>query len=70
MGKLSGTTYTTVIASVPASFAPSFSVEFGGSHWASGWSANSNKVYKSVADNYEDFTGSGSDSFTFSEQIV
>ncbi len=35
MGKLSGTTYTTVTANVPASFAPSFSVEFGGSHWAS-----------------------------------
>lgn len=70
MGKLSGTTYTTVTASVPANFAPSFSVEFWGSHWASGWSTNSNKVYKSVADNYEDFTGSGSDSFTFSEQIV
>ena len=70
MGKLSGTTYSTVTANVPANFAPSFSVEFGGSHWASGWSTNSNKVYKSVADNYEDFNGWGSDSFTFSEQIV
>ena len=35
MGKLSGTTYSTVTAAVPASFAPSFSVMFGGSHWAS-----------------------------------
>ena len=35
LGKLSGTTYSTVTASVPASFAPSFSVEFGSSHWAS-----------------------------------
>ena len=58
MGKLSGTTYTTVTANVPASFAPSFSVMFGGSHWASGWSTNSNKVYKSVADTPEDFTSS------------
>ena len=70
LGKLSGTTYSTVTASVPASFAPSFSVEFGSSHWASWWSTNSNKVYKSVANNYEDFSGTGSDSFTFSEQIV
>lgn len=70
MGKLSGTTYTTVTANVPASFAPSFSVVFGGSHWASGWSTNSNKVYKSVADSYEDFNSAWSDSFTFSEQIV
>lgn len=70
MGKLSGTTYTTVTANVPANFAPSFSVEFGWSHWASGWSTNSNKVYKSVADNYEDFNSAWSDSFTFSEQIV
>ena len=70
MGKLSGTTYSTVTSAVPSNFAPSFSVAFGGSHWASGWATNSNKVYKSVANNYEDFTGTGSDSFTFSEQIV
>ena len=70
LGKLNGTTYTTVTASTPASFAPAFSVVFGGSHWASGWSTNSNKVYKSIADNYEDFTGSGSDSVTFSEQVT
>lgn len=69
MGKLSGTTYTVPSTGI-ASFAPSFSVVFGGSHWASWWSTNSNKVYKSVADNYEDFSSTGSDSFTFSEQIV
>ena len=68
-GKLSGTTYTTPSTGI-ASFAPAFSVVFSGSHWASGWSTNSNKVYKSVADNYEDFSSTGSDSFTFSEQIV
>lgn len=70
LGKLSGTTYTTVTSSVPASFAPSFSVMFGWSHWASGWATNSNKVYKSVADTPEDFSWAGSDSFTFSEQVV
>lgn len=69
MGKLSGTTYTVPSTGI-ASFSPSFSVVFGGSHWASGWSTNSNKVYKSVADNYEDFSSTWSDSFTFSEQIV
>ena len=53
-----------------ASFAPSFSVVFGGSHWASGWSTNSNKVYKSVADNYEDFNSAGSDNVTFQEQVT
>ena len=68
-GKLSNTTYSNPSTGI-ASFAPSFSVVFGGSHWASGWSANSNKVYKSVADNYEDFSSTGSDSFTFSEQVV
>lgn len=67
--KLSGTTYTTPSTWI-SNFAPSFSVVFGGSHWASGWSANANKVYKSVADNYEDFNSTGSDQFTFSEQIV
>ena len=68
-GKLSWTTYTTPSTWI-VGFAPSFSVVFGGSHWASGWSTNSNKVYKSVADNYEDFSSAWSDSFTFSEQIV
>lgn len=67
--KLSGTTYTTPATGI-ANFAPAFSVVFGGSHWASGWSTNSNVVYKSVADNYESFSWTGSDSFTFSEQIT
>lgn len=67
--KLSGTTYT-VPSTWVANFAPSFSVVFGWSHWASGWSTNSNKVYKSVADNYEDFTSAWSDTFTFSEQVT
>jgi hypothetical protein len=53
-GKLSGTTYSQPSTGI-SNFAPAFSVVFGGSHWASGWSTNSNKVYKSVADNYEDF---------------
>lgn len=68
-GKLSWTTYTTPATGV-ASFAPAFWVVFNGSHWASGRSTNPNKVYKSVADNYEDFNGAWSDQFTFQETIV
>lgn len=68
-GKLSWTTYTTPSTWV-SNFAPAFSAVFWWSHWASGWSTNSNKVYKSVADNYEDFNSTGADTFTFSEQVV
>lgn len=68
-GKLSWTTYTTPSTGI-ASFAPAFSVVFGGSHWASGWSTNPNKVYKSVADNYEDFSSTWSDSVSFQEQVT
>lgn len=68
-GKLNWTTYTTPNTGV-SNFAPSFSVVFNGSHWASGWSTNPNKVYKSVADNYEDFNSAGSDTFTFSETVT
>lgn len=68
-GKLNGTTYTRPTTWV-ASFAPSFSVIFNGCHWASWRSTNSNLVYKSVANNYEDFNSSGSDTFTFPEQIT
>lgn len=68
-GKLDDTTYTTPSTGV-ANFSPSFSVTFNSSHWASGRSDNPNVVYKSVADDYEDFSNSGSDSFTFNETIT
>lgn len=68
-GKLSGTTYTVPSTGV-ANFAPAFSVVFNGSHWASGHAAFPNKVYKSVADNYEDFASAGSDTYTFQETIT
>ncbi len=68
-GKLNGTTYT-VPSTWIASFAPSFSVVFNSSHWASGWATNPNKVYKSVWNNYEDFSSTGSDQFTFWETIT
>lgn len=68
-GKLSWTTYTTPNTGI-SNFAPAFTVVFNSSHWASGWATNSNKVYKSVADNYEDFNSAWSDIFTFEEQIT
>lgn len=66
--KLSWTTYTVPSTGI-SSFAPSFWVVFNSSLFVSWWSTNSNKVYKSVADNYEDFSSTGSDNFTFWEQI-
>lgn len=68
-GKLSGTTYTTPSTWV-SNFAPAFSVVFNSSHRASWRSTNSNVVYKSVWDNYEDFNSTWSDTFTFQEPIV
>jgi hypothetical protein len=67
--KLSWTTYTTPNVWI-ASFAPSFAVSFNSSHWASWWSSNPNKVYKSVWDNYEDFNSAWSDIFTFEDIIT
>jgi len=68
-GKLATTTYTTPSTWV-SNFAPAFSVVFSWSHRASGWSTNPNKVYKSVADNYEDFASAWSDTFTFKETVT
>lgn len=79
-GKLSGTTYT-VPSNVPTNFAPAFGVVFNWCLWASGWSSHPNVVYKSlwgiydddgkfVAPAYDDFTTTGSDQFTFEENIT
>ena len=68
-GKLNGTTYSNPSTWV-TNFAPSFGVVFNSSMWCAWWSTNSNKVYKSVADSYEDFAWAGSDTFTFQEQIT
>lgn len=68
-GKLDWTTYTTPSTWI-ANFSPSFAVTFNSSAFASGWSDNANKVYKSVWDNYEDYNSAWSDSFTFSETIT
>ena len=79
-GKLSWTTYS-IPSNVPTGFAPKFWVVFNGCLWASGWSTNPNVVYKSLwwkYDNtgkfevpaYDDFTTTGSDQFTFEENIT
>lgn len=79
-GKLSGTTYS-IPTNVPTDFAPAFWVVFNGCLWASGWSSKPNIVYKSlgwiydnawkfVAPAYDDFTTTGSDQFTFEENIT
>ena len=79
-GKLVDTTYS-IPANVPTDFAPKFWVVFNGCLWASGWSANPNVVYKSLGGiydsagkfqvpAYDDFTTTGSDQFTFEENIT
>ena len=78
--KLTGTTYTTP-SNVPSNFAPKFGVVFNGCLRASGWSTNPNVVYKSlgwlydnagkfVAPAYDNFTATGSDQFTFEENVT
>ena len=79
-GKLVGTTYS-IPSNVPTNFAPAFGVVFNGCLWASGWGSNPNIVYKSlgwiydddgkfVVPAYDDFTTTGSDQFTFEENIT
>lgn len=79
-GKLVDTTYS-IPTNVPTNFAPKFWVVFNGCLWASGWSSNPNVVYKSLwgiynnsgqfqVPAYDDFTSTGSDQFTFEENIT
>lgn len=68
MGKLSWTTYT--LPAKPSWFAPKFATFFSGKMVASGVSSAPNKVYFSVADDYENFNGSGSDEWTLMEQVT
>jgi len=67
--KLSWTTYTLPTTWV-SNLAPSFWIIFNSSMWVSWWSTNSNIVYKSVADDFDDFNSSWADTFTFDEQIT
>lgn len=67
--KLSWTTYTTPSTWI-SNFAPAFSVVFNSSMRASGRPTNPNKVYKSVWNNYEDFSSTWSDQFTFWETLT
>ena len=67
--KLSGTTYSFISTGI-AGLSPAFWVVFNSSYFVSGWYINPNKVYKSVGNNYEDFSSTWSDSFTFWESIT
>ena len=58
------------ISVAPANFAPAFSVDFSSSHFASGFPASPNIVFKSVWNNYEDFNSAWSDQFEFEEKIT
>jgi len=71
-GKLSWTTYTDLpISSNNLPSQPAFGVFFAGCLWVAGFAGtNSNKVYKSPNNTYEDFTAAGSDEFTFPEQVT
>lgn len=61
--KLSGTTYT-IPASGIANFKPSFGVFFNNCWWVSGNPNAPTKLYKSVSNNLDDYSSTGSDSFT------
>lgn len=69
-GITGGTSGKTGTISTVNSFSPSFSVVFNSSHFVSGWSVMPNVVFKSVGDQYHNFTGAGSDQFTFKEQVT
>ena len=66
--KLSSTTYSNPWK--PSWFAPAFATIFDGKMVASWQTSTPNKVFFSVADDYENFNGSWSDSWTFSEQVT
>ena len=78
--KLSWTTYS-IPSNVPSNFAPRFWVVFNWCLWVSWWNSNPNVVYKSLgwlynsswvfqAPQYDNFTGTWSDQFTFQENIT
>lgn len=68
MGKLSWTTYS--LPAKPAWFKPAFATIFDGKMVASGQTSTPNKVFFSVADDYEDFQWWWADEWTFSEQVT
>ena len=81
LGKLTGSTYTVDTSKIPTNFAPAFWVVFNGCQRLSWWSTNPNVVYKSLGwiyDNtgqfqvpaYYNFTDTGSDQFTFEENVT
>lgn len=67
--KLTGTTHTEVTTWL-ANFKPKFSVVFNSSHFASWRSENPTVVYKSVWDDFDMFSWTWSDIYTFPEPIT
>lgn len=65
-----GTSSKTGIIATISIFAPSFAVPFDGKTVVSGLTAAPNVILYSVADNYEDFVNTGSDTGTTMEQIT
>lgn len=66
LGKIKWVTYSTVSTALK----PSFWVIFNSSHWISWDSSTPTTVKKSVADDFDDFGSTWSDSFTFGEDIT
>lgn len=56
-------------AQLTDALSPAFSVIFAWSHWVAWWDRD-NRVNKSVADNFSDFSWSWSDTLTFQEDIT
>lgn len=68
-GKLSGTTYSTPSTGV-SGFNPKFGVWFNNAMWCAGTSANPTRLYKSVENNPDSFSGAGSDELDAAYPIV
>ena len=62
-GKLSGATYSIPTSGI-ANFKPTFGTYFNNCGWVTGLPTNPTKLYKSVSNNLDDYSGAGSDAFT------
>lgn len=74
IGQLSGTTYTDIKTSSGLAGlslnAPSFGVIWGNCHWVGGFSSSGQTVRKSVVDDFDNFSGSWSQSLNFPEIVT
>lgn len=71
MGKVQDTIYSDTYSDSWLTEIPRFSVFFGGCQWVGGFDGdNSNKIYKSPANDYADFSGTDSRNYSFYENVV